>query len=354
MRRLVVAAGVFACLGGVFADPPPSGAEGGVRLLSEVTPGSQRAVETGLAFLARVQAADGSWCAQGGQYRAAMTALAGLAFLAHSDTPERGEYAGTVRRALEFILRSQNDMTGLIASEGDQDRSMYGHGFAMLFLGEVYGMTGRGVFEERIRRALQKGAALSTRSQSRDGGWYYVPNAGQDEGSVTITQVQGLRAARNVGIDVPKESITRAILYIRNSMNPDGGVRYRAQGGGEGRPAITAAGMAVIFNAGEFTEETRGMLERGMDYVRRNMLTGGPAGAMNTGHFFYTHFYLAQAMFLSGGEDWDRYFPPVRDHLISMQQPDGAWRQEVGDAYCTGIACLILQMPYRYLPILQE
>ncbi len=345
---------VLSCGGGVFADPPAGDGTDGVRLLSEVTPEAERAIESGLAYLARVQAADGSWCAQGGQYRTCMTALAGLAFLAHSDTPERGEYAGTVRRALEFILRSQNDMTGLIASEGDQDRSMYGHGFAMLFLGEVYGMTGRGVFEERIRRSLQKAAALVTRSQSGDGGWYYTPNSGQDEGSVTITEVQGLRAARNVGIDVPKETITRAILYIRNSMNPDGGVRYRAQGGGEGRPAITAAVMAVIFNAGDFTEETQNMLERGMEYVRRNMIAGGPAGAMNTGHFFYTHLYLAQAMFLSGGEDWDGYYPSIRQHLLSMQQPDGAWRQEVGDAYCTGIACLILQMPYRYLPILQE
>ena len=29
------------------------------------------------------------------------------------------------------------------------------------------------------------------------GGWYYSPDSDRDEGSVTVTQIQGLRAARN-------------------------------------------------------------------------------------------------------------------------------------------------------------
>lgn len=343
----------LACCGVAGGQEPPSGASGGEVLLRESTVESEQAVERGLSYLARTQAADGSWGASGGEYRVAMTALAGLAFLAHGDTPERGEHRDVVRHAVEFILASSDSVTGLLSTAADAERSMYGHGFATLFLAETYGMTGRGAYEDRIRQALQRAVDLSVRSQSRDGGWYYSPTSSQDEGSVTITQVQGLRAAHNVGIEVPRASIARAIHYIRDSQNPDGGIRYRVQGGGEGRPAITAAGMAVIFHAGEYTEETRGMLDRGLEYLRRTY-GANPVGGPSQGHFFYTHFYLAQGMFLSGRDDWDRYFPPVRDHLVSTQHPDGAWRQEVGDAYATAIACFLLEMPSRLLPILQE
>ena len=47
---------------------------------------------------------------------------------------------------------------------------------------------------------------LISRSQSRDGGWLYTPDDAGDEGSVTITQVQALRACRDAGISVPPPS----------------------------------------------------------------------------------------------------------------------------------------------------
>src|SRR5207248_3137723 len=71
-----------------------------------------------------------------------------------------------------------------------------------------------------------------------------------DEGSVTITQLQGLRAARNAGIPVPKETITRAMEYLEACTTTKGGVIYSYAGSGgaaaagQERPPITAAAVA--------------------------------------------------------------------------------------------------------------
>ena len=65
---------------------------------------------------------------------------------------------------------------------------------------------------------------------------------------------KGLRGCRNAGIPVPKEIIDKAIKYIRKCTLPDGGVQYSSKGGG-GRPAITAAAIACLFNAGDYDSE---------------------------------------------------------------------------------------------------
>ena len=48
---------------------------------------------------------------------------------------------------------------------------------------------------------------------------------------MTITQVQALRAARNAGIPVPKETIDKAIDYLEDCTTPKGGVIYSYAGG---------------------------------------------------------------------------------------------------------------------------
>ena len=80
------------------------------------------------------------------------------------------------------------------------------------------------------------------------GGWGYVSAADGnnfDEGSVTVTALQGLRAARNAGIPVPKENIDKAVNYLEACTTPDGGIIYNYTGGaaarGGGSPALTAA-----------------------------------------------------------------------------------------------------------------
>ncbi len=317
-----------------------------------ITPEAERAIQRGLSYLAHTQNRDGSWRTAGGfgTFPVAMTSLAGLALMASGSTPVEGPYAVQVRRAVDYVV-SQANPNGVIAAMDEESRPMHGHGFAMLFLGQAYPMERDELRREHIRRVLQKAVALTGRAQSRYGGWLYTPDSGSDEGSVTVTQIQGLRSVRNAGIQVPRSIIERACKYIELSANPDGGIRYRAEIQGESRPPITAAAVATLYNAGEYDNP---VAKRCLVYLK-NLLAHGNTSRVYMGHEFYALFYTAQAMYLSSEANWKSFFPEVRDNLVARQAGDGSWEGDgVGKTYGTAIAVMVLELPYHYLPIMQR
>ena len=356
--------------GGEVGGPVVARAAPPSRVLPEMmTPETVKAIEKGLEYLARTQRADGSWFNTGGyggySYPAVMTSLAGMAFLASGSTPESGPYAKQARKAMLFILRlAESSKDGLICGPTGESRSMYGHGFSMLFLAQCYGVELNKDFSERIRKVLHRAVRLTAQAQSdlgpaRDhaGGWIYTPNRRSDEGSVTVTQLQALRACRNVGIKVPRSTIERAVKYLRYCQQADGGICYSSRSRGSSRPAISAAAIACFYAAGVYDRQRGGpdspearMVEKLVAYCRRNVSV-----SRFSGHYFYTHFYMAQGLYQRGGEDWKSYYPKIRDRLLQLQAVDGSWMGDnVGTIYGTAIATIILQLPYGYLPICQR
>jgi hypothetical protein len=313
----------------------------------EITPEQQRTVEKGLEYLAARQQADGSFGSQGAGFGAtsAITGLAGLAFMQAGNLPGRGKYGENVRRAVDYILSTSQE-SGLLAAE-QAHGIMYSHGFATLFLAEVYGMTG----DENVKEKLQKAIRLIERTQNREGGWRYMPVPYDADISVTICQVMALRAARDAGLTVEKDVIDKAIAYVRQCQNPDGGFSYMLTGGGGGSAfPRSAAGVCALYYAGVFEGDD---LKRGLDYVRK--FTPGKIRADNinaSAHYYYGQYYAAQAMFLAGGDYWATWYPAIRDELIAKQDERGAWHGDIGsDEYATAAALIILQMPNRYLPV---
>ncbi|MFQ5423892.1 MAG: prenyltransferase/squalene oxidase repeat-containing protein [Phycisphaerae bacterium] len=317
-----------------------------------ITAMTEQAIGKALKFLASKQGGNGSWRNEGqyGTYPVTMTSLASLAVLASGSTPTQGVYAPLLRKSLTFLIRSSQN-NGLICRFGEEEsRSMYGHGFGMLYLAQVYGMEEDEERSNQIRWVLQKGVDLTGKSQSRQGGWLYTPDMNGDEGSVTVTQVQALRAARNAGIAVPKKVIRRAMKYLEKSYLPGGGIAYRV-GMTDPRPPITAAAVACWFNAGEYDNP---MARKSLEYCKLHIGVGNDRRGV-WGHYFYAHLYMAQVMYLAGDQEWDAYFPKIRDSLLATQNEDGSWDGDsVGRVYGTAIALVILQLPYGYLPIMQR
>ncbi len=314
-----------------------------------MTPRIVEAARKGLDWLARNQNRDGSWRSSGtfGTVPVAMTSMAGLAFLASGSTPTRGPYAPVVQKALHFLLRNVH-ASGLIATQPPEMSPMYGHGFAMLFLAEAYGMEEDARKQAAIRRVLERAVRLTAAAQSMDGGWYYSPTSQTDEGSVTVTQIQALRACRDAGIPVPKKVIDGAIRYIVRSSNPDGGIRYRVHQGGRGRPAITAAAVAVFYEAGRYDHP---LAEKALAYARRFLPPSRPAGSF----YFYAHNYLAQALYQRGGKEWLDYYGRISKHLLSVQRTNGSWTgSAAGPVYATSVSLIILQLPFGYVPAFQR
>ena len=348
---------------GSLSGPHPSCAIAAApsRMLPKMmTPDTIKSIDKGLDFLKRTQRSDGSWYSGYGYYNypSVMTSLAGLALMSSGSTPETGPYYKQVKKAMIYILRlaESSGKGGLICAPSGESRSMYGHGFSMLFLAQCYGMDLNKDLSKRIRNVLDKAVTLTAKSQSTKGGWIYTPTSNSDEGSVTVTQLQALRACRNVGIKVPASTITRAVKYLKLCQMGDGGICYSARSRGSSRPAISAAAITCFYAAGVYDRRSGGlgkeaeMVEQLVKYCKRTV-----GVTRSSGHYYYTHFYYAQAMYQRGGADWENYYPQIRDRLMRLQNVDGSWMGDsVGTTYGTAIATVILQLPYGYLPVCQR
>lgn len=310
-----------------------------------------RSIERGLEWLAARQSTQGHWTANDGNYPAAMTALAGMALLGEGSTTTQGKYAKNLRAAVDFLV-SRSRRNGLIGDPAVDDRYTYGHGYSMMFLSQVLGEEEDLERREQLIDVLKRAVQFTGEAQTAAGGWGYVSakdGSNFDEGSTTITQVQGLRGCRNAGIPVPDKIIDKATSYIRKCTLPDGGVQYSSQGGG-GRPAITAAAIACLFNAGEYDSE---YVPKLLDYCKKNL-----SNIQNEsfGHWHYAHYYYAQVCYREGGDLWDNYRDKLYLRLLSEADPtDGSWNQGfIGGVYTTAVNLTILQLERNTLPIYQR
>lgn len=310
-----------------------------------------QAVQQSLDYLVGLQKRQGYWEANEGQYRVAMTALAGTAMLAEGSTTTTGRYAKPIRLAVDFLV-SMSRPNGLIGFRDDFHYT-YGHGYSMVFLSQVYGEEEDEKRREELREVLTKAVQFCADAQTSRGGWGYVSAAEGndfDEGSTCITQVQGLRACRNAGIPVSREIIDRAKKYIEECTTSEGGVQYSIRGGGA-RPPITAAALAAMFNAGEYDTE---LTTRMRDYCRRNIWPDRNISSSN-GFWHYMHFYFAQVVYRTGGEDWQRYRTELTAKLLREMQSGGGWADaQVGTVYATSLNCMMLQLEKGFLPIYQR
>jgi uncharacterized protein YfaS (alpha-2-macroglobulin family) len=185
-------------------------------------------------------------------------------------------------------------------------------------------------------------------TQNNEGGWRYQPVKADADLSVTICQINALRAARNAGIYVPKETVEACIRYVKQSQNSDGGFRYMTQTGVSAFPR-SAAGIVALYSAAEYDGKE---IDAGIAYLKQYMpeIKFG----QRYSHYFYGHYYAAQAMWIRGGEDWMTWYPAIRDELIRKQLAQGFWQDNVSHEYGTAMALIILQMPNNVLPIFQR
>ena len=309
-------------------------------------------VTRALDYLVRDQKRQGYWEANGGQYRVAMTALAGMAMLCEGSTTNRGKYAKSVRSAVDYLLDTSQP-NGLIGYEKDYHYT-YGHGFSMLFLSQLLGEEEGLERRESIKKVLEKAVSFTGKAQTTRGGWGYVSakDGGDfDEGSTCITQVQGLRACRNAGSPVAKEIIDRAKKYIQDCTTSAGGVQYSIRGGGE-RPPITAAAVAAMYNAGEYDESDH--VTKMLDFCKEHIWPNPKGNNNYFGHWHYTHYYYAQVMYRDV-ETWPKYFDEISRQILAKQNASGAWKEgHIGDVYTTAINATILQLDNGYVPIYQR
>jgi hypothetical protein len=365
LSRVVLPCGV-AALAILFAAAAPARAEGDW----EVTPQSQQALERGLEWLARNQGPEGNW----GSNDLGLVSMGALAFLSAGHLPGKGKYGESVSRSLDYVLRNAKP-SGLL-NIAVQRHDMYNHGLAAFVLGQAYGMTDDPRFGPVLERALK----LIVSTQCDDGGWDYVARR-QPHGhdlSLAVMQAKALRSAVDSGFEVPPEAVELAIKSVRNYYRMHGkGLASeeemkRAPGqftynGSRSTIAMAAAGVVCMQEFGQYDDwriaKNMDVICEAVKRVQRNKNSGRLPPPLDA----YTLYYVGQALYQVGGKQWRDTYPTLRDAVAESQkrspgnaQEDGVWmdigrvRGRPGEMYGTAVACFILAMPNRYLPILQE
>ena len=325
---------------------------------------SEDAVERGLAYLARMQQRDGYWTRvetderpddhARGHHDMACTGFALLAFLGHDHTPDKpGPYHDAVNRAVDWLISQQDDDGDLRGPErfrggGADSANMYDQGIATYALAECAIMT----HDPRTIEAAVKGARFIVQAQNRrSGGWRYSPNEYGDS-SVFGWQIMALHSARQVGFEIPRQTIDGAKRYVQTCA--------------EGRHGLLAGYQPHQGPTSAMTSEllfSRMLLdmpldEDGIDEATRFLARNPPD--LNNADLYYWY-YASLSMLHMRNPLWKDWNVLTRESLIRMQQKEGdsagcwdtniKWGERGGRVFTTALATLTLEVYYRYLPL---
>ncbi|HLD35280.1 MAG TPA: prenyltransferase/squalene oxidase repeat-containing protein [Planctomycetota bacterium] len=343
------------CVGGVIAKDK-TGESAPAKPKTE-----KESIDAGFAYLVKNQSPDGSW---GSQYPIAITAIAGLSFLAHDENPFDSAYADTLLRAYNYMTKSIKD--GKFPKQGHT--WIHGQGFGTLFLSEFYGRfllapkKPTGIDAQTLKAEIEKAVREIERSQSLSGGWWYEPNSpNQHEGSTTVCAVQAMRSAANYGIDINQAVLDKGFEYLKKCQNKDGGFDYQLDNSPD-TASMQAGSAGALSTLTLMNKLDYPVLMTGLDFMEKT----GLAGISNSGFPYYGHFYAMMAMSLIDKEYGKAkplaatWLATAPKELAKWQDQEGTWESKgwmmsSGDknakCYSTSLALLALLTPNGYLSI---
>jgi hypothetical protein len=324
---------------------------------------TEAAVARGLRWLSRHQFDDGHWSLDnwhkapgaagkpdglGSEHNdVAATALALLPFLGAGQTHRQGQYTEEVSKGLEWLLRQQKP-DGDLRGEGGRITRMYAHAQAAIVLSEAYVLSQ----DESLRGPAQLALNFIVEAQHPAGGWRYDPGEAGDT-SVFGWQLMALRSGQMAYLYVPEEAFAEGSHYLDKAQVDHVGGLYAYQPGGRPTPAMTAEGLLCRQYLG-WPRSHRG-LRSGVDYLLKDHLPD-----KNNPNIYYWY-YGTQVMHHMGGSTWDRWNDRIQAALLTTQRSDGplagSWDPRGGHSnrggriYMTSLACCILEVYYRHLPL---
>jgi hypothetical protein len=350
----------------------------------EFSQGSEAAIELGLDFLARHQAADGSWklnFAGPGQpgseehasFRSdsAATGLALLSFLGAGYDHYGRTYQGVVQHALDYLLKNQKqdgDLYRPLDAASNKSAWLYSHGIASIALCEAYGMTGDPALAGGAQRAVNFIAAAQDPKQ---GAWRYVPGSGSDT-SVSGWQLMALKSGELAGLNVRADAYQKVSFWLDHAQVTGSQFVYNSTApntpeqrhGRRPTPAMTAVGLLMRLYTGWNRNDPR-MIE-GAEYLLGRLPQRGSATQPARDTYYW--YYATQVMFHMRGKYWRAWNERLQPLLIGEQVTSGLlagswdplkpvpdrWGPQGGRIYVTTLNLLSLEVYYRHLPIYES
>lgn len=322
---------------------------------------SEKAVTDALAWLSIQQNDDGSF---GDKHPVAMTGLATLAFLGHCETPDSPLYGKVVDNALKYLIsRSGASRNGLTSSPGGGGAS-YEHGISTYALGEAYIMTGNPEYREPFLNGIKR----IIEGQNQDGGWVYAMNGGSEDSDTSVSgwQIQALKSAYLAHLEEIEKEVEASLDRAMENMKRVYSKEFRTFGYRDNAKRDTLTGVGV-FAMSMWKHRKSPEVKGGSEYLldRADRTKEMDYSKMN----IYSMYYNVQAMFAVGGKDWREYNNWFQKSLSEAQNEDGSWpmtgvgkghgggnpgADEVQDyeVYRTAMCTMMLEVYYRYLPVI--
>ncbi len=311
-----------------------------------------KSVEAALAYLAEVQNPNGSYPEQYGG-SGAISALAGMAFLAKGYTPGDARYGHVITNSINYILGIAN-ADGYFGTKQNDNGQMYVHSICTLFLSEVSGMVVPAL-QDRLDEVLPKAVkilldAQNVRKQPQfAGGWRYQPNSSDSDMSCSGWALMALRSCSLNGGQVPDDAIDRAVEYVKRHQETQQGFFMYQPGNTSSQFTLTGAGILCLELCGRHNDPASLHAAR---YLLNNYTK-----LENQANQYYGMYYTAQGLFQIGGESWKAFSEWMYRVWIPKQRPDGSWKgasNEQSAPYATSLMVLAFTVPYRQLPIYQR
>ena len=343
LRQLTLCLGLY-----LVPVAPAAFAQFAENVLTRHQAQADQAIDRGLAYLASVQKANGTFEGSRGE-SCGIVGLAGMTFLAKGHTPGLGPYGDHLNRCIDHILAVQKD-NGMLNRDGN-DRGMYSHNIATLFLSEVSGMVDP-VRQQKLDAALSKALGIILKAQSvrkdrkHAGGWRYEPTSGDSDLSCSGWALMALRSAKLNGANVPDKAIEDAVAYLFKNHDSRTG-KFGYQDANNHHMTLTGAALLCLELCGQHGTE--------VTFKSGNLILSIYKQLPRQEFPHYGIYYNAQGMFQLGGEYWETYANWMYETLLSTQKEDGSWDpKKESRVYATSMMVLSLAVPYRQLPIYQR
>ena len=350
-RRSLLAGSAAAAAAGLLPrislSQPPTDAARSADLITNET---QRAIDRGLAWLAKRQmlsgANEGAFGHGGYPGGVAVCSLAGLAFMCSGSPPGQGPFGKNIDRCVKFISYLRAGQRLHLASPAPARTTCTATASPRCSSPRSTacrtGPTSTATVGDKLRKAVK----LTCQCQNDAGGWRYQPVKSDADLSVTICQIMALRAARDAGIYVPDEVRTKCIDYVKNSQNADGGFRYQIS---RRRQHVPAHG------GGRRVAVQRRHLRRRADREGPQVPDELPARQGLEQHAAISSTATTTPCRRCGtpaATTGPSGTPPSATRCSPAKAATARWPDaEVCPEYGTAMACIILQMPNNYLPI---
>ena len=339
---------------GLTAEDKPDKPKDTTKLLKEITPEIQKAIEKGVEWLLSAQNTDGSW---GHDIKTppeiGITSVVCMAFMANGTTP-KGTYPSKVlepfKKGIHYIIKFVRERRAMFEEpsvlEGEVGRTIHFY-LTSLFLSQVQGedILTEGEHES-IREIIKKINLRIDIEQDKEGFWH-----DQNLFLSSATAWLALRSAHAAGLAIHHASVDKTVQYLKKVYSPATG-NFGEQ---SYRPSVVlGSALRVLYGYGlADSDEAKGaaatLLKIGFKENNQEVSLGAE-------HYLAAAYATQAFRHREDDKNWEEWYSYVSKYLVKIQNADGSWtgsRCISARTFCTACAILTLLTPYRVLPMLE-